>query len=62
MPKGLNDDIRAFVATLDRANYVPEKSVWNSTGYVQVGKVKGRYQARLQVPGDGPGRRRHTEA
>ena len=55
MPKALNDDIRAFVAALDRAVYVPEKSVWNSTGYVQVIEVKGRYQARLQVPGDGPG-------
>ena len=55
MPPGLNDEIRAFVAKLDRRDYPPEKAVWSATGYVQVIKVKKRFQARLQVPGDGPG-------
>lgn len=29
--------------------------VWSATGFAQVIKVKKRYQARLQVPGDRPG-------
>ena len=55
MPESLNEEIRAFVAQLDRWDYPPEKSAWSQTGYAQVIKVKKRYQARLQVPGDGPG-------
>ena len=45
--------------------YDPERSVWSKTGFVGVIKVKGgRFQARVQVRGDGRGgvrkRRQHS--
>ena len=51
----LHDDIRELVASLDKRYTVPVKSAWNKTGYAQVIQVKKKFQARLQVPGDGRG-------
>ena len=48
-------DIRDFVATLNPNHYDIETSAWSKTGYVNVIMVKGKYQARLQVKGDGRG-------
>ena len=48
-------DIRDFVATLDPKHYDIKTSPWSKTGYISVIMVKGKYQARLQVKGDGRG-------
>ena len=51
----LHDDVRRMVADLDKRHYTLEKNPTSITGYTNVIKVKGKFQARLQVPGDGRG-------
>ena len=58
MPNGMAGEARAFVAALSaaqRAEYVLEKNPYSSTGFTNIIKVKGGFQARMQVPGDGRG-------
>ena len=43
------------IASVNRAELELERSPWGKTGFVYVVEVKGKYQARLQVPGDGRG-------
>ena len=47
--------MRAAMETEDVADLVLKRSPWSSTGFVNVIKVKEKFQARLQVPGDGRG-------
>ena len=51
----LHSDVRSMVATLDKRRFRLEKNPTSATGYINVIKVKGKFQARLQVPGDGRG-------
>ena len=51
----LHDDIRRMVAELDKRRFRLKKNPTSATGFVNVIKVKGKYQARLQVPGEGRG-------
>ena len=44
-----------LIASVNRAELELERSPWGKTGFVYVVEVKGKYQARLQVPGDGRG-------
>ena len=64
MPKRLGTDMREAIAAEDRSQLELERSPWNHTGFVGVIKVGNKYQARLQVPGDGKGgskkRRQHS--
>ena len=67
MPSGMAAAMRDFVASMsaaERAALVLKKSPWSSTGFVNVIKVKNKFQARLQVPGDGRGgeRKRKQDA
>ena len=55
MPKRLGATMREAIAAEDRSQLVLERSPWSSTGFINVIKVNGKYQARLQVPGDGRG-------
>ena len=58
MPNGMAAAMRDYVAALsaaERTALVLKKSPWSSTGFVNVIKVKNKYQARLQVPGNGRG-------
>ena len=67
MPSGQAQHFREAIAELsaaERSRLDLKKSVWSSTGFVGVTKVKGKFQARVQVPGDGRGgskqRRQHS--
>ena len=55
MPSGKAAAIREAVAKENRADLQLERTPWGKTGFVNVVEVKGKYQARLQVPGDGRG-------
>ena len=55
MPSGMAAEMRAALPTLDRDGLVLKRSPLSKTGFVNVIEVKGKYQARLQVPGDGRG-------
>ena len=55
MPSGMAAEMRAALPRLDRTGLVLERSDRSKTGYVNVIAVKGKFQARLQVPGDGRG-------
>ena len=55
MPSGMAAEMRAALPTLDRDGLVLERSQLSKTGFVNVIEVKVKYQARLQVPGDGRG-------
>ena len=58
MPNGLAAEARHCVAALsaaERAALVLKKNPYSGTGFVGVIMVKNKYQARLQVPGDGKG-------
>ena len=46
---------RKAVEQADRDELELERTPWSKTGFVNVTKVGGKYQARLQVPGDGRG-------
>ena len=54
----------AAIAAEDREQLQLERNVWSETGFVGVNKVGNKFQARLQVPGDGRGgkkkRRQHS--
>jgi len=47
--------MRELIAKEDRAELELERTPWGRTGFVNVVKVKNKFQARLQVPGDGRG-------
>ena len=55
MPSGMAARARELFAITDRSNLVPQESVRSQTGYKNVIEVGGKYQARLQVKGDGRG-------
>ena len=56
MRDGIAADVRAMVAGLDKSDLWVQRSPLSRTGYTNVIKVKGgKYQARLQVKGDGRG-------
>ena len=58
MPNGMAAEIRPYVAGLSaeqRAELVLAKNPYSNTGFTGVIKVKNKFQARLQVPGDGRG-------
>ena len=55
MPRGMAAAARKAVEQADRDELELERTPWSSTGFVNVTKVGGKYQARLQVPGDGCG-------
>ena len=55
MPSGLAVAAREAVAKENRDELQLERTPWGKTGFVNVIEVKGKYQARLQVPGDGRG-------
>ena len=46
------------MAGLDKRLYDIEKNPCSTTGYTNVIQIKGKHQARLQVPGDGRGGKR----
>ena len=64
MPKRTSATVREAIMTEDRSKLDLKRSVWNDTGFVNVIKVGNKFQARLQVPGDGRGgtkkRRQHA--
>ena len=51
----LHEHIREEVAGLDKRLYDIEINPCSTTGFTNVIRIKGKYQARLQVPGDGRG-------
>ena len=55
MPSGMAAELRALLPTFNKDGLVLERSALSKTGFVNVIEVKGKYQARLQVPGDGRG-------
>ena len=55
MPSGMAAELRALLPTFNGDGLVLERSALSKTGFVNVIEVKGKYQARLQVPGDGRG-------
>ena len=55
MPSGMAAEMRAALPTMDRSGVVLQRSAESKTGFVNVIEVKGKFQARLQVPGDGLG-------
>ena len=64
MPSGLAALARELVPTYDLAHGELQLAPLSATGYVGVINVKGKFQARIQVPGDGRGgskkRRQHS--
>ena len=64
MPKRMGAEMRELVMVEDRSQLQLERNVWSSTGFKHVIKVGQKFQARLQVPGDGRGgskkRRQHA--
>ena len=58
--------MREAVATENTENLEVESSPWSKTGYKNIIQVGGKYQARLQIPGDGRGgttkRKQHSLA
>ena len=55
MPKRMGAEMRELVMVEDRSQLQLERNVWSSTGFKHVIKVGQKFQARLQVPGDGQG-------
>ena len=55
MPNGMAAGMREVLATEEVFEDELEKAPLSKTGYVGVIEVKGKYQARIQVPGDGRG-------
>ena len=55
MPSGMAASMRECIAHEDIDQLELETSAKSKTGYRNVIKVKNKYQARLQVPGDGRG-------
>ena len=59
MPSGIAAPaaVRQQVAGADKTGLVLEESRFSRTGYTNVIEVRGKYQARLQVKGDGQRKR-----
>ena len=55
MPSGKAAVVREVISKENRDGLQLERTPWNKTGFVNVIEVKGRFQARLQVAGDGRG-------
>ena len=55
MPSGLAAAVRQQFASMDKTGLVLQRSPYSNTGFTNIIKVKKKYQARLQVKGDGPG-------
>ena len=55
MPKRLGADMREAIQGEDRSQLDLEPTPWSKTGFIGVIKVGNKFQARLQVPGDGRG-------
>ena len=48
-------DMREAIQGEDRSQLDLERTPWSKTGFIGVIKVGNKFQARLQVPGDGRG-------
>ena len=57
MPSGIAAAVRQQVAGADKDGLVLEESPLSRTGYTNVIEVRGKFQARLQVKGDGQRKR-----
>ena len=55
MPKRMGADMREAIQCEDRSQLDLERTPWSNTGFIGVIKVGNKFQARLQVPGDGRG-------
>ena len=55
MPSGMAAVMREAVDKENKEDLQLEKSPWSKTGFKNAIEIKGKYQARLQVPGDGRG-------
>ena len=55
MPSGMAAAVREAVGKENKEGLQLERSPWSKTGFKNVIEIKGKYQARLQVPGDGRG-------
>ena len=55
MPNGIAARVREAVALEDKSALVLKRQPGSKTGYVGVIEVKGKFQGRLQVKGDGRG-------
>ena len=64
MPSGMAAEMREKMLTEDLSGLTLQTTPWSETGFVGVIKVKNKFQARVQVPGDGRGgmkkRRQHS--
>ena len=47
--------VEAYRSAVARGELALKRSVWSKTGSTNVILIKGKFQARLQVPGDGRG-------
>ena len=57
MPSGIAEAVRQRVAGADKTGLVLETNPYSCTGFTNVIKVRDKYQARLQVKGDGQRKR-----
>ena len=57
MPSGIAEAVRQQFAVASKAGLVVQESPLSLTGYTNVIEVRGKYQARLQVKGDGQRKR-----
>ena len=57
MPSGIAEAVRQQVAAANKDGLVVEESQRSLTGYTNVIEVGGKFQARLQVKGDGQRKR-----
>ena len=55
MPSGLAESARRALEEADKTGLVLQRSARSQTGFTNVIPVKGKFQARLQVAGDGRG-------
>ena len=55
MPSGMAAEMRAALPSMSRDGVELQRSDKSLTGFTNVIEVKGKFQARLQVPGDGRG-------
>ena len=57
MPSGIAEAVRQQFAAASKAGLVVDESPHSRTGYTNIIEVRGKYQARLQVKGDGQRKR-----
>ena len=55
MPSGMAAAMRQLIAEENKEELELKRTPWSKTGFVNVIKIGGMFQARLQVPGDGRG-------